>query len=152
MNEEKLKLLGEKFIALSVMFLNFIREHGLDSTKVDMTEPYDTRNDKTLLCKTPLCHGGWLAVMFGEKQRESPKHSSFYHTGADTAARYLGFKDMHDLVQWARTNPSLWGNTHGSIMFTSGGAFGEHFKHFKLSTIANHYAAVGKRCIEASEK
>ena len=150
MNEENLKLLGEKFIALSLMFLNFIREHGLDSTNVDMAEPYDTRNEKTSLCRTPLCHGGWLAVMFNEKARATPECRSFYRAGAHAAAKYLGFKTKRDLEYWASENPNLWGNRRGSDMFTSGGAFGERFKHFKLTTIANHYADVGQRCIEAS--
>ena len=154
MNAIQLKTLGEKFIALSVTFLLFIEKHNLDETIIDMDEADDTRRGKTPLCKTPLCHGGWLAVMFeGNKDYRDPNELSFFAMGAVKAAKYLGFKGISNLESWARLNPSLWGNTRGGRMFYDKAAFGIPSRNtLMLSDIANHYAAVGQRCIEASEK
>ena len=151
-----LKTLGEKFIELSVMFLAFIKEHNLDSHRVYMDEGEDTRDYITPLCETYMCHGGWLAVMFEkDKKMQHVKNRLFYKQGAARAAKFLGFGGVHEeeLTTWARENPALWGNGFGAHMFSDARAFGVgRFDTIPFTKIANHYAAVGKRCLESSEK
>lgn len=153
--QQHLETIGEKFIELSAMFLKFIERHGLDEAKVEMAEPRDMRDEETSLCKTPLCHGGWLAVMFEEEgllQRDG--EDSFYLMGAATAARFLGFSYAVELSEWAFIYRAEWGNDHGCFMFGSAEAFGidpNSDQPFTLTIIAKHYAEVGKRCIAASK-
>ena len=133
------------------MFLAFIKEHNLHENPVDMDEFADTREPLTPLCETPLCHGGWLAVMLNVKSHRTDIFTSFYRKGADAAAQYLGFEDKKALQLWAKCNPRLWGNTYGSKMFIEQRAFGlRHGDRLTLTMIAEHYEAVGKRCVAQS--
>ena len=142
------------------MFLAFIKEHNLDNLVVNMAEGRDTRNEATPLCETILCHGGWLAAMLESKRETAPTsylcaYTPFFYIGAARAAKFLGFAGVYaaELETWAREHPELWGNEFGGSMFCDARAFGVHRPSIlKLSDIANHYAAVGKRCLEASEK
>lgn len=159
MNAEQLKVLGERFVKLSVMFLAFIEKNKLDETYVDMSEGRDMREPDKPICETPLCHGGWLAVMFESEKLEHPsaflppQSKSFYIAGAREAARFLGFVDGSALRKWADQWPNIWGNLFGYQMFAAEAAFGDDLIGvLKLSDIAKHYAAVGQRCLEASKK
>lgn len=112
------------------------------------------------------CHGGWLALTFAgfgeiywqtvgyapEKYNQAVYRNTFesvgFDHGSDRMARHLGFGDDDELVQWARDNPDLWGNTYGGHMFHPGMNGRRAFNQvalFPLQVILDHWRDVALR-------
>lgn len=86
------------------------------------------------LCGTPMCHGGWYAIVRG---------GNSYTKGSSHMADDLGFEHFEDLEYWAKENPTIWGNDNGSYMFCAGEAFNQSDDTgFTLTTIINHWKQV----------
>ncbi len=99
-------------------------------------------------CGSPMCHGGWYAV--ARLDLYSKKTTRDFVSGANKMAKDLGFKNEGELVQWARNNPMIWGNTEGALMFTFDTAFKAEedwkysylFRVTNLSQIIDHWKRV----------
>jgi len=145
----ELNELANNFEKVANDFFKLIADHGLEETKVSMSECRDRRDDHKHLCNTPACHGGWAAIMY----KVDNIGSDFFELGAEILAEKLGF-DMADGYEvWAFQNPLLWGNSNGNEMFCSMFAFGKEFiDKLTLPDIANHYKGVSERIRKQLEK
>ena len=109
-------------------------------------------------CGMPACVGGFLGILYGTPRNGT--HSSYdgtitkkcrdYKDGANAFARDLWFKDMGELRQWARENPSIWGNMYGANMFLDGFAYNEGEKIYSDETITPK--AVGEKFIAVADR
>lgn len=144
------KELADRFEKVGNDLKAFCEKHGLDNTEVDMGETDDCRSRYEHLCETPACHGGWIAILYGEEA--APGDDNFYVRGAHILAEKLGFDDYRLLEQWARDYPEYWGNSRGDCMFCSGRAFGQNSFYFPLSVIYNHYFKVAENLRNAAEE
>lgn len=140
--DERLKL-AANFRKVADDFKKLCDKHNLHETKVDMDEPFDMR-EGTSLCKTPACHGGWGAIMYG-LQGGDINSMDFYLQGADLIAQELGFDDHHFLTIWAENYPEYWGNDGGRLMFHSCVAFDQEHDCFPFPVIYKRYYSVADR-------
>lgn len=146
-NKQDRLILAAAFRKVGNDFKKLCQDNKLDHTYVDMSEPYDRRNEHHHLCNTPACHGGWGSILYGVG--DEADGSDFYQMGADAIAKKLGFSEAEELTHWAEDWPGYWGNEWGDEMFSSGSAFGESSQHFPLTVIYEHYFSVGDRLSEA---
>jgi len=136
--------LADNFERVAGDFYTFIRDNGLEGTKVDMFEGGDNRKPELNLCHTPACHGGWAAIMYGDKEYQW--HKNFFEIGADRLSKELGFDNDFNLERWAHRNPNYWGNSWGDNMFAYKGAFGKGSGELlHLKDIPDWYMNVAKR-------
>lgn len=137
--------LSKRFDAVANDFFKFIKDNKLEKTEVKMFVPDDNRNVFKSLCRTPACHGGWAAIMYGvERGKNLGVH--FYNVGSKLLAQKLGFPSSHQLCFWAEDNPKYWGNRNGGAMFCAKGAFGKKAdERLSLTDIAVWYQNVAKR-------
>lgn len=105
---------------------------GHKECPVDMGEVFVSH------CGTPMCHGGYYALV---------KKGADYEDGAHQMAIDLGFEDRYGLQDWADENPLIWGNTDGWAMFDSVDAFGFLFDEdlTDLQQIIDHWKGVQER-------
>ncbi len=97
-------------------------------------------------CNTPMCHAGWYA--FSANQGERTMKYRSYRSGADLMAQELGFKNRHELTDWAYSNPKIWGNRNGFDMFNNGDAFnivGKVYRDVNVNDVYLHWLGVAKR-------
>jgi len=98
---------------------------------IDMFSTYITNYN---VCGTPMCHGGWYALV-------TKCHR--YSEGASAMAEHLGFDDRFGLMDWAEKNPTIWGNKSGGYMFSDGSSFNQpRDSGFTLQTIIDHWKQV----------
>lgn len=99
-------------------------------------------------CGTPGCHAG-LTKCALDYLGVPPFLSNYsdyeYLYEADRFARYLGFKEFANLVDWAEYNPNIWGNSYGQFMFTSRRAFNEDSDTFPSKHIIDWWEGVLER-------
>jgi len=94
----------------------------LDMAEVGVHEP-----DGVAVCGTVHCHAGWYAVSYLESAEESARcddgENYDYTDGQQWMAETLGFTCSWELESWAENHPSIWGNSHGGVMFSNTKAF-----------------------------
>ena len=98
-------------------------------------------------CGTTHCHAGLFLIGYNEPEASR----TYYYTGVSELRKLLGFYERsynEDVKLWADSNPLLWGNECGYLMFSDAGAFGGAKKP---SQIAEWWEAVADR-IEAYNK
>jgi hypothetical protein len=54
-------------------------------------------------CGSPMCHGGWYAIIRG---------GCNFTRGAYQMAEDLGFRPEYKLRDWAEANPEIWGKNY----------------------------------------
>lgn len=92
-------------------------------------------------CGTPMCHGGYYAIVKGM----SSENQQDFTDGANAMATDLGFNHNTDLEDWASQNPQLWGNDSGGDMFCGSHAFHDKGEIKDLKIIIDHWKGVQKR-------
>ena len=137
--------LAAQFINMAEKFLPYANN---ETCILDMDETSVIKHS----CCTVACHGGYGAMIFNVGQ--------FYEDGSNVIADYLGFSDnayclsCDALQDWAGSNPLLWGNNHGEVMFSCVKAFGkaDWNDEASLSDVVEHYLTVAKRLLELPSK
>ena len=77
--------------------------------------------------------------------RHTNRHVNTAENGAGAFAAAVGFEEPQDLMEWGRTYPSLWGNTHGETMFLSSRAYGRTAHDLTLDHVLAWWEAVAGR-------
>lgn len=109
-------------------------------------------------CGTAACHGGWAG--YALEIDVDTGSENYFVCGSDNLSKFLfnnNFVNAHNLENWAKDNPRLWGNSKGFYMFSSWGyeAFGfcARNKHeCTLESIAIHYKIVADNIDEMISK
>ena len=73
----------------------------------------------------------------------------WYIDGAQLAAKFLGFSDMHHLTGWATEHVGVWGNENGLAMFLDAKAFDG--KANTCNDLADHWDGVADRIEEVNQ-
>jgi hypothetical protein len=97
-------------------------------------------------CGTIHCHAGWYAIA----ACDISKPLMFVH-GSHQLAQDLGFAHHLHLRLWARDNPEIWGNEHGTQMFIDKQAFESESRlegAQNLQDIIDHWSEVQSRLTE----
>lgn len=99
---------------------------GLNMAETEVNKPIDfdwfTEKSTCTTCGTVHCVGGWYAVATLSPDLAEDRIS--YTDGAGKMAIDLGFygMDKHAKIEalenWAVSNPHIWGNLKGSLMFS----------------------------------
>jgi len=110
-------------------------------------------------CGSIHCHGGWYAI--ASNLHLSDALYIPYTKGVEQMDRDLGFKATDVVfssdsgtVQWARNNPSIWGNYNGIYMFSRKDAFVSPTRPEGANTLADiihHWEEVAER-LESLER
>lgn len=99
------------------------------------------------LCGTVHCHAGWYAIAKGMSSEDDENCVD----EANQMASDLGFSGMQDLMDWAQSNPRLWGTPSGHGMFCAAEAFESDTRPDGakcLQDIVDHWKEVQSRLIE----
>ncbi len=129
---------AERLIDVSEGFLSL---HSKGGNTVDFAEMSVTRHR----CRTVACHGGFAVLLFPKKG------STTFADGGERLAQHLGFSGYDAILNWAKSNPELWGSEWGDHMFSYTGykSFGRDVNDgtVTLLVIAQWYANVAARVL-----
>ena len=99
---------------------------------LDMDECKVRYNYHKNTCDAPHCVGGWYAIACKD---EGVIHDLLidnncdYGDGSRLMARHLGFRNRCMLELYLENNPKIWGNIHGTALFSSERAY--NYPNFK---------------------
>ena len=122
---------------------------------VDMSK-IDVKTEEEHLCGTTTCVGGWLSVLYGER-------NCHWSDGANEFAKELGFGGEYEsplwrLRQFFHERPKLWGNGYGWEMFHNPLAYWNGYEsslfpfRITIASITNHWREVARSMRLASRK
>lgn len=156
---------SEKCFQLADIFEAVVKRHPEGQLDMMTVEVSDLRHGREHRCGTVHCHAGWALVGISPEKVNIPKTYVSFHEGVVALDEFFfGASDevadngtiFSALTDWADRNPSLWGNGHGSIMFSSKIAFYHGLARRKgaltLKHIADHWREVGKRVANMEKK
>ena len=131
----------KEFLSVADKLSDEVKNMGVNMKSVE--EPNDT---------TCGCHAGLVSIIAKDlpELQDNYDDYKFHHDGdysfvkwGDSLGKFLGFKNVEYLEEWAKKTPDMWGNDKGERMLSCSSAFtGAGIKPLKHIDIINHWHKV----------